>query len=78
MVALPSGVCGGRSLIGALPSSVLGLEHLQEQLFDVAGGHLVDVLDRHVTGTDLQLVLHGLNDPPGGQSSNRLNIIILN
>lgn len=44
---------------------VLWLQDVQQQLLDVAGGELVDVLGRHVSCTDLQLVLHGLDDPSG-------------
>lgn len=44
---------------------VLWLQDVQQELLDVAGGELVDVLRRHVSCTDLQLVLHGLDDPPG-------------
>lgn len=47
-----------------LPAGLLGLEDVEQQLLDVAGGQLVDVLGGHVPGTDLQLVFHSLDDPP--------------
>lgn len=46
-----------------VPAGVLRLEDVQEELLDVAGRELVDVLWWHVSSADLQLVLHGLHNP---------------
>jgi len=48
-----------------VPAGVLRLQDVQQELLDVAGGELVDVLRCHVSSSDLQLMLHGLNDPSG-------------
>ena len=52
-----------------VPPCLLRLQDIQQQLFDVAGGHLVDVLGGHVPCSDLQLVLHGLDDPTDARNT---------
>lgn len=41
------------------------LQDVQQELLDVAGGQLVDVLGGHVSRPDLQLMFHGLDNPSG-------------
>lgn len=48
-----------------VPASVLWLQDIQQELLDVAGGELVDVLGWHVSRPDLQLMFHGLDNPSG-------------
>lgn len=50
-----------------VPAGVLRLQDVQQQLLDVAGGQLVDVLGGHVSCPDLQFMFHGLDDPPGDE-----------
>ena len=54
------------SLVLQVPAAELGLQDVQQQLLDVARGQLVDVPGRQLPRTDLQLVLHGLEDPAWG------------
>lgn len=44
---------------------MLWLQDIQQELLDVAGGELVDVLGWHVSRPDLQLMFHGLDNPSG-------------
>lgn len=46
------------------PASLLRLEDIQQELFDITRGHLVDVLRWHFPSTNLQLMFHSLNNPP--------------
>lgn len=46
------------------PAILLRLEDIQQELFDITRGHLIDVLRWHVPSTNLQLMFHCLNNPP--------------
>ena len=52
-------------MCSCVPAADLRLQYVQQQLLDVAGGQLVHILGRQFPRTDLQLVLHGLEDPAG-------------
>lgn len=47
-----------------VPARVLGLQDIQQQLLDVTGRQLVDVLWGHVPSPNFQFMFHGLDDPP--------------
>lgn len=52
---------------GALPARLLRLQNVQQELLHLARGQLVQVLGRQVPSTDLQLVLHRVDNPPEGR-----------
>lgn len=58
----------GAEVRRALPALLLGLQNVQQELLHFARGHLVQVLGRHVPSTDLQLVLHRVDNPPEGKA----------
>ncbi len=60
-----SNVLDSVSVCLKIPAGVLRLQDVEQQLLDVAGGELVDVLGRQVSCTDLQLMFHGLDNPSG-------------
>ena len=66
--------CGRGGCAAGLPAGVLGLQDIQQQLLDVAWRQLVDVLGGHVPSPNLQLVLHGLDDPPASAGGDAFSI----
>lgn len=61
------------SVFEVVPAGVLWLQDVQQELLDVAGGQLVDVLRWHVSRPDLQLVFHGLDNPSGDPQGTHTN-----